>query len=389
MSLQEDHFRAFMPYGAVEVPNAKFGPLAGLRLAVKDLFDVAGHRTAWGCPLKLAESDVKTKTAPAVQRLLDAGAHFVGKTHTDELAWSLYGVNAHFGTPVNPAAPDRVPGGSSSGSAVAVAANLADIGIGTDTGGSVRLPASFCGVWGFRPTHVRVPLAGCMELAASFDTFGFFARDIDTLEAVAKVVLGDDEAVLPVQPRLLLAKDMADRLAEEPRAVFDRAFAHLGTTPASIYEGPGVNAIYETFRKLQACDTRKSVISWMTASGMPRSRGLDERYAYAMSLTDEDRLAANRIRESFRQRTDDLLGSDGILLAPAVHDAPFRLDAPGEVFDGYRHDAMTLLCVAGLAGLPQIVLPAGKVGGAPYGVSLIGPRGSDLSLIAATRMIVR
>ena len=181
---------------------------------------------------------------------------------------------------------------------------------------------------------------------------------------------------------------MADRLAEEPRAVFDRAFAHLGTTPASIYEGPGVNAIYETFRKLQACDTRKSVISWMTASGMPRSRGLDERYAYAMSLTDEDRLAANRIRESFRQRTDDLLGSDGILLAPAVHDAPFRLDAPGEVFDGYRHDAMTLLCVAGLAGLPQIVLPAGKVGGAPYGVSLIGPRGSDLSLIGAARMIV-
>lgn len=388
MSPQQDHFRAFMPYGAVEVPNAGIGPLAGLRLAVKDLFDVSGYRTGCGCPLMLAESDVKARTAPAVQRLLDAGARFVGKTHTDELAWSLYGVNAHFGTPVNPAAPDRVPGGSSSGSAVAVAANLADIGIGTDTGGSVRLPASFCGVWGFRPTHGRVSLAGCMELAASFDTFGLFARDIDTLEAAGKVVLGDDDIVLPAQPRLLLAKDMADRLADGPRAVFDQAFAHLGATPASVYAGPGVSAVYEAFRKLQAWDTRKSVISWMTASGMPRSRGLDERYAFAMSLTDDDHLAANRIRDSFRQRMDDLLGLDGILLAPAVHDAPFRLDAPGEVFDGYRHEAMTLLCVAGLAGLPQIVLPAGKVDGAPYGVSLIGPRGSDLSLMAAARMMV-
>ncbi|WP_281354819.1 amidase family protein [Chelativorans alearense] len=120
-------------------------------------------------------------TTPAIQRVFDAGARFVGKTHTDELAWSLYGMNPHFGTPVNPAAPDRIPGGSSSGSAVA--AGIADIGIGTDTGGSVRAPASFCGIWGLRPTHGRIPLKGCMELAASLDTCGFFARDAATMEA--------------------------------------------------------------------------------------------------------------------------------------------------------------------------------------------------------------
>src|SRR6218665_673770 len=200
MLLKSDPVRAFMPYPAVAVENASEGPLSGLTLAVKDLFDVKGYRTGCGCPTKLAESEVKTVTAPAVQRLLDAGARFVGKTHTDELAWSMYGMNAHFGTPVNVAAPDRIPGGSSSGSAAAVAAGLADIALGTDTGGSVRAPASFCGLWGLRPTHGRISLEGCMELCASFDTAGFFARDAGTLALTGAVLLDDDTVALPENP---------------------------------------------------------------------------------------------------------------------------------------------------------------------------------------------
>ncbi|EIE50643.1 amidase, partial [Citreicella sp. 357] len=164
MLIEHDPYHCYMPYPPVPVENAPDGPLAGLTLGVKDIYDVAGYRTGCGCPIRLAMSDIKTATAPAIQALLDAGAAFNGKLHTDELAWSMYGMNAHFGMPVNPNAPGRIPGGSSSGSGAACAGGLADITVGSDTGGSVRAPASFCGTWGIRPTHGLISLDGVMPL---------------------------------------------------------------------------------------------------------------------------------------------------------------------------------------------------------------------------------
>ena len=381
MLLEHDPVRAFMPYPPVPVEHAGDGPLAGLTFAVKDLFDVAGYRTGCGCPLKLAQSDVKTAHARAVTLLLQAGARFVGKTHTDELAWSMFGINAHFGTPINPAAPDRIPGGSSSGSAAAVAAGLVDVAIGTDTGGSVRAPASFCGVWGLRPTHGRVSLDGCMELAAGFDTCGFFARDHQTLLRAGRVLLGDDQAPLSRSLRFLRPLDMIDRLGESQRLIYERAFASLTATPTHVYPETGADTLYQTYRVLQGRDAQRSVVPFIEASGMPLAAGIDGRCAHARSLTQADELAANAIRVAFRRQIDDLLADDGVLLAPVVHDAPFKLGLSAEGQDSYRHDAMRLLCVAGMSGLPQVVMPAGLVDGAPYGVSLIGPRGSDCSLI--------
>lgn len=386
MLLADDPVHAFMPYPPVPVDSAADGPLAGLTLAVKDLFDVAGYRTGCGSPLKLAESAVKTRTAPAIQALLDAGARFVGKTHTDELAWSLYGLNPHFGAPINTAAPDRIPGGSSSGSAAAVAAGLADIGVGTDTGGSVRAPSSFCGLWGLRPSHGRISLDGCMALAPSFDTCGLFARDPAVLAAAGAAVLGPDTTG-GAEARLLLARDMADRLAPGPRAVFDTVAAGLDAAPVAIYPDIGAAGLYANYRVLQGADAKRAVVPWMERSRMPLSAGIDQRFAHARSITEGEEVAANAVRAAFRAAMDALLGTDGVLIAPAVHDAPFRLDAGPEVFDGFRHDAMALLCVAGMSGLPQVVMPAGMVDGAPYGVSLIGPRGSDLWLIGVAARI--
>src|SRR5215211_2320592 len=184
MLLDADPARAFMPYPAAAVPHAESGPLAGLTFAAKDLFDVAGYPTSGGLPHLLAMSGVKTRTAPTVQKLLDAGARLVGKTITDELAFSMSGKNAHFGTPVNGRAPDRIPGGSSSGSAAAVSNGLCDFALGTDTGGSVRAPANHCGLFGIRLTHGRLSLDGALGLAPSFDTCGFFARDGETFARV-------------------------------------------------------------------------------------------------------------------------------------------------------------------------------------------------------------
>jgi amidase len=382
MLLHNDAVRAFMPYPPVPVAHAAQGPLSGLTLAVKDLFDVAGYRTGCGCPIKLAASDVRTAHASAVERLLSAGARFVGKTHTDELAWSMFGMNAHFGTPINPAAPDRIPGGSSSGSAAAVAAGLVDIALGTDTGGSVRAPASFCSIWGFRPTHGRISLQGCMELCASFDTCGFFARDAETLLRVGEVLLGEDDVPLGQEVRFLRPMDMIARLGSEQQAVYDRAFKSLTTSSVEVYPESGADALYQTYRVLQGRDAQRSVVPFIEASGMPLAAGIDGRYAHARSLTQADERTAEAVRHTFRAGIDGLLKGDGVLLAPVVPDAPFRLDLPAEAQDAYRHEAMRLLCVAGIAGLPQVVMPADRVDGAPYGVSLIGPRGADRSLIA-------
>lgn len=388
MLITKDPYHCFMPYEPVPVANAANGPLAGLTLAVKDIFDVAGYRTGSGCPLRLAQSPVATKTAPAIECLLDAGAAFVGKTHTDELAWSMYGMNAHFGTPVNPAAPDRIPGGSSSGSAVAVAGGLADIAIGSDTGGSVRAPASFCRIWGMRPTHGRISLEGVQPVAPSYDTAGFFARDAATLGRAAQALMGADTSPLPTTPDLLRPLDMIAQLAPQQRAIYEHSFDPLSDREVTVFPA-GVDATYDIFLATISGDAKTAILPWIHAAGIPLVRGIEGRVAAADLLTSEQIATANAARAELAAQTTALLGETGVLLAPVVPEAPFHLDAPVEVFDSYRHGAMRLLCLAGLVGLPQVTFPAGTVDGAPFGLSLIGPRGSDISLIALANKLTQ
>jgi amidase len=368
-----------MPYPPVAVPNGT-GPLDGLTLGVKDIYDVAGYRTGNGCPTALAMSEVKTETCPAAQALLDAGARFVAKTHTDELAWSMYGMNEHMGYVQNPAAPGHISGGSSSGSAAAVAGGLVDIAIGSDTGGSVRAPASFCGIWGLRPTHGVIPMARVMPLAPSYDTCGLFARDGETLLRAHRV-LQTDTAPLPDTPRLLWPLEMLAQLGPEQRALCEKGFAGLEKTDLTGLYPDGVEATYQTFLTTVGADAKAHILPFIRSSGMPLVRGIRERAAAAEALTEAEIAPARAARAAFTDHMQALLGSDGVILAPVCHDAPFRHDAPLEVFDNYRHHSQKMLCIAGLAGLPQVVFPSGRVNGAPFGLSLIGPRGSDLSLI--------
>src|SRR5437899_1158615 len=200
-----DDINAFVPGPRVHIEGRPGGPLSGLSFAAKDLFDVAGHPTGGGNPDWARSNPAPTRHAWAVQRLLDAGATLIGKTITDEVSLGIVGENAHYGTPVNPRAPGRIPGGSSSGSASAVAGGLADIALGTDCAGSVRLPASFCGIHGFRPTHGRVRAEGAVALAPSFDAVGWFARDGGLLERVGRVLM--PEPPPPPPRRVLMATD--------------------------------------------------------------------------------------------------------------------------------------------------------------------------------------
>lgn len=385
MMTEDDPVHAFVPFPPVPVASATQGPLAGLTLAVKDIFDVAGYPTGCGQPTMLALSGLKAANAPIVQRFLDAGARFVGKTHTVELAYSLNGINNHFGTPINPAAPDRVPGGSSSGSAAAVAAKLADIGLGSDTGGSVRGPASYCGLFGIRPTHGRLPLDATMPLAPSLDTPGWFTRDHRTFERVGAAVLGDDPASLPETPRLLMAEDCFG-LAEEPVARLlepivrriDRMLAPLtGVRAAS----PDFEPLYWAFRRLQGIESWQSHGDFIQRWRPALAPGIAERFAYGRAVTDaevQESLAARKVQ---RAHMAQLLDADGVLVLPTVPGPAPLLSATDKELEASRGQSLRLLCLSGLSGFPQVTIPAGEHDGAPVGLSIIGPPGSDLSLV--------
>lgn len=292
MLMTDDPAHAFMPYPAAEVPSAADGPLKGLTFGVKDLFDVAGYPTGCGSPHMLALSGVKTRHAAAVQRLLDAGARFVGKTHTDELAFSLNGQNAHFGTPRNGAAPDRIPGGSSSGSASAVSNGLCDFALGTDTGGSVRGPASHCGLFGLRPTHGRISLEGAHDLAPTFDTCGFFARDGATFAAVADALLGPDRQGLQQRPRLLLAADTFSMLDVAVRGAFATLIqaveARLGQAELVEATHNGFDPLYWAFRRIQGRQAWETDGAMIARYDPPLGLGVAERFAFGRDVTDEE-----------------------------------------------------------------------------------------------------
>jgi amidase len=392
MTMLRDAARAFMPYPDAPVRHAADGPLAGLTFAVKDLYDVAGYPTGGGQPFVLAMSGIKTTTAPAVQRLLDAGARFVGKTITDELAFSMNGQNAHFGSPINGAAPDRIAGGSSSGSASAVSNHLCDFALGSDTGGSVRAPASHCGLVGLRPTHGRISLASVMDLSPSFDTCGWFTRDVATYARVADVLLGSDPSPLPPTPRLLapgdvwalLAPDAADAL-RAPRAQIE---AVLGSASPVAVALDGFDAMYWSFRYLQGREAWQSDGALIERFAPPLGPGVRERFAFSRGVTDAQVAEAAAFRTRFRAHFDALMGSDGVLVMPTMPDvAPLASDADGALED-YRNRAIRMLCISGLASCPQLSLPLAMRNGAPFGISLVGPVGSDRSLVALAERIV-
>ena len=387
-----DPAHAFVPYPDAPVPAASTGPLADLRFGVKDLFDVAGYPTGGGSPIVLAMSGIKTRTAPTVQKLLDAGARFVGKTVTDEFAFSMNGNNAHFGAPINGAAPERITGGSSSGSAAAVSSGLCDFALGTDTGGSVRAPANHCGLYGLRPTHGRVSLEGALDLAPSLDTCGWFARDIATFARVADVLLDTDPAPLPAHVRLLWPKDlwaMIDTpVVHALEGAIRRVQAVLGdATPVDGVALESWDAMYWHFRYLQGRE------AWLTDGPIiarhapPLGPGVAERFAWSRDVTDAQVVDARAFRLAFRAQLEALLGNDGVLLMPSMPDiAPLR-SAPEAGLEDYRNRSIRMLCVAGLAGMPQLSMPLATRGGAPLGLSLLGPAGADRSLIACAERI--
>jgi amidase len=381
-----DNYRATTV--ALDVSRAAEGPLAGVRFVVKENIDVAGLVSSNGNPRWAQTHGPAPQDAPAVDRLLAAAARLVGKAQMDEMAYSLLGANAHYGTPVNPAAPDRHPGGSSSGSAVAVAAGLADFALGTDTAGSCRAPASFCGIFGFRPSHGAISSNGVIPLAQSLDTIGWFARDADMLARVGAVLLPQDLSDGPSERAVALEEAFAQSDAETNEAARParEALARIYSIGEARLGEDFWSQSLRCCRNLQAFEAWSAQGAWIERAAPRFGPGVAERFAFAAKVTASEKAEADAFRHAARAMVDSILAPNTLLVVPTTPFVSPLLTESEEELDRKRYLMFRTFLFASFFGLPQISVPLPRAQGAPpLGISLIGPRWSDRRLIEAAR----
>lgn len=373
---------AFVPDTRVASARLGEGALSGLTFAAKDVFAIRGHVSSAGHPSWASTHPPAEHNASVVSQLLEAGADLIGVTILDELAYSLTGENPHYGTPHNPRAEGRLCGGSSCGSAAAVAGSLCDFAIGTDTAGSIRVPAAFCGVYGMRPTHGILSTAGVVPLAPSFDTVGWLARDAHTFDTVASVLL-PSASPRPIE-RVLIAEDALARCdAGVPELLGDllgRALSALGVAgqPMQVAE-EGFDTLREALRKLQACEVWRTHGAWIERAKPTFSPGVAARFELARELSwQEDTLTRERsVRAELRARLARWLTPGTLLFLPPAPGIAPKLGTGGEQLETFRARTLDLTCIASLAGVPQLVVPAHGISGPPLALSFVAAPGSD------------
>ncbi len=391
MTFKDDTAGALCKENPAELMGRDNGPLGGLTFVAKDVFHIAGVGTSFGHPQWLATHDVPKATAQTVQLLLKAGADLVGKSHSDELCYSLTGENVHYGTPLNPAASDRIPGGSSSGSASAVAAGLCDFALGTDCGGSVRIPASYCGLYGIRPGLGVVSTDGVLDFAPSFDVVGWFAKSGNLMRRVGEVLLPAMDRSAPFQKLLIASDAFACASADVHEALkpsmdlVSRQFAERGDVTVS---SERLGAWYETFRTIQGFEVWRSVGAWVESVKPILGAGVGERLAWASTVTPDMYRAAKESQAAIAQYMDGILPPGTALCLPtSPRVAPLKNLPVNVIEQQFRVQAMQILCIAGLSGLPQISLPLATLGGLPLGLSIVGWRGSERAILGLAESI--
>lgn len=386
--LPEDPVHALVPHTLKEpLRGSGSGPLAGLTFMVKDLFAIRGHKVSKGNPCFYRHAEPAVETAAAIKRLLDAGASCTGITICDEFFYSLLGSNVHYGQPVNPRAPEHVTGGSSCGSAAVVAAKMCDFALGSDTGGSIRVPASFCGLYGLRPTHGRISLAGVTPMAPSYDTVGFLARDAALFRKIGHVLLEGERNEAPVE-RILLAHDFfihseasTDRVLW---AALDRIGSALPKPEHKVIAGEDIDEWRNAFRVIQGFEIQSTLLPFIEAHAdeVGLAPGIAERFETAAKITQAEADAARCERDEITESVRAMVMPGTMIVLPTTPTLPPERDIPdGVSFFEFRSLTLGQTCLAGHADLPQISIPAGVAAGCPAGLSFIAWPGGDETLL--------
>jgi amidase len=384
MAAIEDNVDAFVPGPRAERAPLGTGRLSGLSFAVKDLFDLAGVTTTFGNPDWARTHPPAIATAPVVLALLQAGARLMGKTKTQELAYGLTGENVWHGTPINPAAPDRFPGGSSCGSAAAVAGSLVDFALGSDTGGSVRIPASYCGLFGIRPTHGSISLAGACQLAPSFDTCGWFARSASLLAGVGEALLSgprhgaEGPLLRPEEAWVNAQPDVAEAL----RPALEKLEQIRGRAVGMRIAPEGIDSFFDHFRTVQSEEAWAALGGWVEATRPRFGPGIAERFAAAKATDPAVAAPGRAFRRVLQARICPLLSGGAVMVYPTSPCVAPLLTASRDEQDVVRQATVGVTAIAGFCGLPEVTLPAARVNGAPVGLSLVAGSGHDRALLA-------
>jgi amidase len=381
----EDPVHALVPHTlTAPLAGSAEGPLAGFTFMIKDLFAIAGRKVGNGNPAYYADAAPAVTTARAIVRLLEAGATCTGITICDEFFYSVLGSNAHYGQPINPRAPKHVTGGSSCGAAAAVAGELCDFALGSDTGGSVRVPASFNGIYGLRPTHERIEHAGVADMAPSFDVPGWFAATPGVFRNVGAVLLDSQRVTAEIQRVVVLEDAFAQ--AEEPVADLLRtALEFMSDDLPEMLHGKiapeGLDAWREAFRLVQAYETWQTFGAFISEHKPDIGPGVRERMQFAASVTQAQADAARAIQLKAREHIRQIATPGTILTLPTAPGIAPDIDISGAELEEFRVRVMRLTCTSGVSGLPQMSIPAGTIDGCPIGLSFIGWVGGDEALL--------
>lgn len=367
--------------------GAADGPLRGTSFAVKDLYDIAGTVAQCGNPDWGRTHGPAVSHAEAVRQLLAAGASVRGKTITDEFAFSIVGENHHFGTPENVNAPGRVCGGSSSGSAAVVAGGHVDFALGTDTGGSVRVPASFCGLFGLRPTHGRVSLEGVFPLAPSFDTAGWFAREPGLMRRIGSELLTGRAGSTTQPSRLLYPTDAWEQADPETRTALGKALKKFErrfgpAEPIRLSESDGLERWFETFRVAQGAEIWRTLGAWIEEVQPEIGPGIKERLAWCSGIDADARCAADSERDRITDRVNEVTRDGAVLVMPVAPGPAIPAGQAAVASDSVRAKIIRLSGIAPLARVPQLSMPVAKVDSMPVALSLMGAPGADEMLLA-------
>jgi len=384
-----DKYNAFVPGEIITVGTNRTGKLSSLTFAVKELFDVKGFVTGAGNPHWKNTHPAAQSTAPSVEVLLDEGAIMMGKTISDEMAFSLDGENVHYGTPLNPKCPDRIPGGSSSGSASAVAGGLVDFALGTDTAGSVRIPASYCGIYGFRPTHGVISLEGVHPMAPSFDVAGWFARTPDVLAKVGSVLLDIEIPEFTVK-KFVIARDLFGTKEHCVASKYDAFIQRLPKFPVEITEAelgkPDFQTWIEVLRNIQWWELTQAHGEWIFQNLDKFGAEIRGRLEKISSVTKDDMEEKRLVRKQLISHIENIITPGTIAVFPTAPDvAPFKGRSIDEA-RASRTSTMRRTCISTVAGLPQVSMPLIEKEGCPIGISFLGAQGQDGQLLAAAQL---
>jgi amidase len=372
------------------------GTLDGRTFVVKDLFAIAGRTSSYGSARWRDTHDASTSTAPAIERLLAAGAELVGVAKLDSLAYSLVGNAGEGPAPRNPRDPDRFTGGSSSGPAAAVAGGLADIGLGSDTAGSIRVPAAACGVWSIRPTHGVLDVDGMLPLAPSLDTVGVLARDARVLRDAFAVLSGPEiepaamptEVLLAADTLAWLDADAANAVARAASAIASNLGARLGHVDLRGFTSVETA---DRFARVQGREVWAEHGAWIEPNldaFLPEVRARLERCRDWADATEREQQADLDRVAMLRRAFAQLVGTGTVVVLPVLHDLPPRRTASDDDLVAFRSACFRLTAPASLVGAPEVVVPVRhQRSGHTYGVGLVGTPGSDPMLLdAAARL---